>query len=245
VLGLRCWSIVKRLGVVAALCLSLSCAFPVWASVQAGHDAYERGDYAAAHEAWKEAALAGNPDAQYALGALYSRGQGVKRDQEQANRWYLVAAKAGQVEAQYRIGMRYRTGDGLPKDYVSAYTWLRIAARNGHVKAASALKRVKKKLSSEQITFAERSRRHEPRVPTDSPLSEKRALTRQIQTHLLLLGFDTGAIDGFAGGLTVKALRSFQRKVGIKADGRMTAQALVALKQALSEDRGTGVSRSN
>lgn len=231
----------RRLFTCVLLGLASVFATPANATVEAGQAAYERGDYPGAFAAWEAAASAGNPDAQYALAALYSRGRGVARNHELANQWYLTAAKGGQVEAQYRIGMRYRNGDGLPRDFVGAYVWLRLATKNGHRKAASALKRVAAKLTLEQranAVLAGGSRDGERRVPSDSPLSEKRALIRQIQTHLLLLGFNTGAVDGFAGGLTVKALRSYQRQFGMEPNGRMTAAVLDALKETLAVDRG-------
>ena len=161
-------------------------------------------------------------------------------DQEKANQWYLAAARAGQVEAQYRIGMRYRTGDGLPKDFEQAYAWLKLAAGSGHRKATAAAKRIGKKLTPAQRSAALRSRSLEPRVAQDSPLSEQRALIRNIQTHLLLLGYDAGAVDGFAGGQTKGALRSFQRRSGLPADGKMTRKALDALKSALGAERAKG-----
>jgi TPR repeat protein len=55
-------------------------------------DAYARGDYATAAKRWRPLAEAGNPEAQFLLGTLYARGQGVQQDRVEAYKWYAAAA---------------------------------------------------------------------------------------------------------------------------------------------------------
>lgn len=57
--------------------------------------AYDAGDYAAAFEKSLTMAEQGDIDAQYMVGFLYSRGQGVARDVVRAHLWFDLAAAQG------------------------------------------------------------------------------------------------------------------------------------------------------
>lgn len=73
-----------------------------------------------------------------------------------------------------------------------------------------------------------------PGVQAAWPL-DLRALTRDevlaLQTALNQRGFDSGTPDGQVGPATRKALRAFQRSVGLPADGHPTAELLGRLQQ--------------
>lgn len=56
-----------------------------------------------------------------------------------------------------------------------------------------------------------------------------RGLLLRIQTHLKLLGFDPGPIDGIMGQKTYDAIRQFQQAKGMRVDGRPTEILLAAL----------------
>ena len=56
-----------------------------------------------AFEWYEEAAKQGRADAQYNLGLMYERGQGVDQDDSMAMRWYAKAAAQGHEQAQGRI----------------------------------------------------------------------------------------------------------------------------------------------
>lgn len=51
----------------------------------------------------------------------------------------------------------------------------------------------------------------------------------EVQTHLTVLGFDAGPIDGAFGGSTRSALRQFQRQSNLPASGRINAASRDAL----------------
>jgi TPR repeat protein len=57
--------------------------------------AYDAGDYATAFEESLAVAEQGNVDAQYMVGFLYERGQGVARDVVRAHLWFSLAAAQG------------------------------------------------------------------------------------------------------------------------------------------------------
>ena len=72
--------------------------------------AYERGRYLDALRAWKDASQLGDPEADYRIGLLYEKGEGVRGSMPDAVVWYERAAAAGHVEAQYKLGLIYRYG---------------------------------------------------------------------------------------------------------------------------------------
>lgn len=90
-------------------------------SFEAGQSAYRSGDYAAALHEWKPLAEQGDADAQYNLGFMYDKGQGVPQDYAEAVRWYQASAEQGDAPAQNSLGFMYSNGQGVPQDYVMAH----------------------------------------------------------------------------------------------------------------------------
>ena len=62
-------------------------AFPAQADLGAAEQAYAKGDYATALKALQPLAEAGDPAAQYRLGEMYLKGQGIKKDEAWAVTW--------------------------------------------------------------------------------------------------------------------------------------------------------------
>lgn len=121
--------------VLAALFLALLAAPGVRAGGGDGVAAYERGDYAEAVATLRPLAEQGRAEAQFYLGQMYRKGEGVPRDRAEAASWYARAAAQGLVSAQYNLGQMYRTGQGVPRDPVRAAHWYRRAAEQGHPRA--------------------------------------------------------------------------------------------------------------
>lgn len=74
------------------------------------------------------------------------------------------------------------------------------------------------------------------RNDSDRPLS--RAEVEEIQNRLNVLGFDVGEPDGVAGPMTRRAVRAFQRDVGLPPDGYPSAGLLQRLRQAAVDPGG-------
>jgi len=68
------------------------------ADFSAGVKAYNLGDYVTALRIFRQLAEQGDADAQYNLGAMYSKGLGVTQDYIQAHMWYNLAAAQGQKD---------------------------------------------------------------------------------------------------------------------------------------------------
>ncbi len=105
------------------------------ADFDAGMSAYDRGDYAMAIRIFRQFADQGYASAQYNLGVMYERGQGVTQDYDAAVRWYRKAAEQGNAKAQTNLGVMYHNGWGVPQDYTEALRWFRKAAAQGHAGA--------------------------------------------------------------------------------------------------------------
>ena len=56
------------------------------------------------------------------------------------------------------------------------------------------------------------------------------SVVREIQTHLLRLGYPTGTVDGKPGPRTAAAVEAFQRARGLPVDRRLTLDLLPALR---------------
>ncbi len=97
----------------------------------AGVKAYNRGDYATALRIMREHSEQGNADAQYTLGFMYFKGQGVTQDYAAALKWYRKAADQGNASAQLNLGILYQGGHGVAEDYAAAVKWYRKAAAQG------------------------------------------------------------------------------------------------------------------
>ncbi len=117
------------------LALSLASARAARADYDTGLAAYAAGDHAAALAAWSDPALAGNAEAQFALGVMHMRGIGTERDEAAAVEYYRRAADAGFTSAQYNLGLAYYTGRGVARDPAQAMRWWQLAAEQGHAVA--------------------------------------------------------------------------------------------------------------
>ena len=66
---------------------------------------------------------------------MYSKGQGVPQDDEEAIKWWRLAVEQGCVEAQCNLGVMYYEGIGVPQDYEEAVKWWGLAAGQKHERA--------------------------------------------------------------------------------------------------------------
>lgn len=99
---------------------------------------YTQGRYDQALALFLPAAETGSISAQYHVGLMYARGEGVDRDLAAAARWFERAADGGHNHSQFLIGHMYSKGDGVPVDRIRAHMWFTAAAANGWWKAREA-----------------------------------------------------------------------------------------------------------
>ncbi len=128
---------IRKAAVTQVAQISTPVAFNVAQPIRrpAAIEAYQAGDFETAYALWYGAAEGGNADAQYNIGVLHARGEGVRKDNEKAISWYRRAAASGSANAQYLMGELYNAGRAVPQDFTAALGWFERAAAQGHVTA--------------------------------------------------------------------------------------------------------------
>ncbi len=110
------------------------------ADYEAGRIAANHGDFVVALREWRPLAESGNPQAQYGLGRMYARGDGVKRDFRSAQKWFTAAAAGGEPRALFALGRMYELGDGVTADKQTARRLYERARAAGVPEAAERLR---------------------------------------------------------------------------------------------------------
>ena len=95
---------------IFAIALFLGGTFSAQAGYEDGKVAYARGDYGAAFHEWLPIATAGDARAQHVVGLMYSVGEGVGRDDVQANMWIDLAVANYSSPTNRNRAARFRQG---------------------------------------------------------------------------------------------------------------------------------------
>jgi TPR repeat protein len=103
----------------------------------------------------KAKAEEGDAIAQYNLGVMYNKGEGVEWNFKEAAKWYRKAAEQGNAIAQSNLGFKYERGQGVEQNNLIAYAWRNIAATNGDQNAKKGLSQLAVKMTPAQIADAE------------------------------------------------------------------------------------------
>ena len=135
--------------------LVLLCSFAACEDRRADK-AYLRGDYDKAVVDVQFLAHSGEARAQYDLGLMYDKGQGVPQSDAEALQWYERAAEQGEPRAQYNLGLMHLNGQGVPPDVVKAYYLITLSANRGNANARDARDYVSEKMSTDQIAEGKR-----------------------------------------------------------------------------------------
>ena len=105
-----------------------------------GVNAIEKGDYKTALSIFEDLASKGDAEAQYNLGVMYVKGEGVRQDYKKAIEWYEKAATKGDASAQYNLGVMYYNGQVVKQDYKKAKEWFGKACDGGYQKGCDTYK---------------------------------------------------------------------------------------------------------
>ena len=92
-----------------------------------------------AFERVKASASNGCPSAQFEVGLMLVRGEGVSQDCAEAAKWFRKAAEQGHADAQGALGLLYSKGEGVSIDHAEAVRWYRAAAEQGDTDAQLSL----------------------------------------------------------------------------------------------------------
>ncbi|MAR79416.1 MAG: hypothetical protein CMM18_04215 [Rhodospirillaceae bacterium] len=104
-------------------------------TLKEGTQARVTGDYMKALKIFKPLAVKGNSEAQYQLGEMLRKGQGLPQNHKYALSYFVKSAKQKNVNAEYRLGSMYNEGWGVKYDQTKAVHWWKRAALHGHTDA--------------------------------------------------------------------------------------------------------------
>ena len=108
-----------------------------------------------AREWFQKAGLQGDSIAQFFLGEIYRKGDGIAVDLKQALGWYLKSAEQNFPNAQFRLGLMYANAEGVDEpDMLQAYKWASLAKSNGATNAADLLAAFSKNMKPDEILQA-------------------------------------------------------------------------------------------
>ena len=100
-----------------------------------GYMLFRNKDYKNALPYLQKEAKQGMLPSQYALGWMYSNGEGVEKNSLQAYNWFHESAERGYVPSQYNLALWYDKGG----DYKNAIVWLKKATEKGYPAAFNTL----------------------------------------------------------------------------------------------------------
>ena len=103
----------------------------------------------------RQLAEAGDPDAQFAMGARYATGDGVAQSYPIAFHWFSLAAEEGHVVAQATLGAYYWAGRGVPVDLKKAYFWSVLAQAGGDEGSRFRLESLASRLSHREVVVVQ------------------------------------------------------------------------------------------
>lgn len=83
---------------------------------------------------YQKAASGNDANAMFNIGACYSTGYGVQKNENEALKWCVKAAKAGSPDALFYLAENYEIGE-IPVSAEMAFTWYHDAAKAGHLGA--------------------------------------------------------------------------------------------------------------
>ncbi len=214
---------------------------------------YEKGngvdrDLVKAKQYYEQAANQGNASAMHNLAVLYASGTAGPQDYDSAANWFIRAADLGVSDSQFNLAILYARGNGVKQDLQESYKWFAIAAKSGDKDAAQKRDEVANAMKPADLENARAKvdlwkvqpadpKANGTNIPDEwttgkgvntASIDMKKAI-RNIQAILNKNGFDAGSPDGAMGDKTVAALKSFQKSVGLPADGRVTDQVVKEL----------------
>ena len=101
-------------------------------AVEAAVAVYKQGNFKQALRMFAPLAKKNEPRAQFYMGLMHGKGEGVLKDRRKAAEWFHASAKRNYRFAQFNLANSYRSGLGVTKDYKKSVYWYQRAAKQGH-----------------------------------------------------------------------------------------------------------------
>jgi len=99
----------------------------------------------------KRAAVQGNAQAQFDLGLMYAKGDGVAKSEKKAFKWFHKSARNNHTEAKFYMGLSFAQGRGVRKQAQLARYWFKLAAKAGHRQAMAHLSSLERSLRAKAV----------------------------------------------------------------------------------------------
>jgi hypothetical protein len=121
--------LIAKVALLGALLAVLLSASPSLADPFAGGiTAEKQGDFGSALKTLLPLAQNGDARAQYSIGAMYTKGDGVEKSYAEALKWYKLSEAQGNANASVALGNAYRFGLGVTQDSDQAFKYFKVAA---------------------------------------------------------------------------------------------------------------------
>ena len=120
------------------------------------------GDYLQALEWYTRAAAQNHRLAQFNLGQMYARGQGVEQNDATAVMWMRRAAHGGDAGAQFDLGDRGARAlpqgahADAPESRIESYKWFKLAAAQGYGQAMARCDAATMRMTHEEVSEGNR-----------------------------------------------------------------------------------------
>ena len=168
--------------------------------------ALENGDFATARRILEPLANSGNTDAQYLLGVMYMRGDGVPQNSREAARLFRLSADHGSKHSQLQFARLLLEGVGVEKDEFEAFRYFELSSRQGFAPAQLALGTLLNPGEFEQSGVSVGANGS----PSGDPLAQRIPKDAVMSAHYFRLAAEQGNPDAqFSLGL------SFERGLGV------------------------------
>jgi TPR repeat protein len=119
-------------------------------------------DFVQAAEWYRKAADQNHTLAQFNLGIMFSKGQGVTHDDATAVMWITRSAEGGDAGAQFNLGTRHHRASlnklqpGASESRIEAFKWIHLATAQGYNDSNGSGSMITMRMTPEEFTEAKR-----------------------------------------------------------------------------------------
>ena len=190
---------------------------------------------------YERAAALGHPGAMQNYALALDAGDGAIKNPGLAVEYFRRAAKLGQPEAFSALARAYYEGRGTHQDFREALLWHREAAKRGHGNGYMGIGTMHERGEGglpKDRAEAIKNYRKAAELNHPDALARLKALKAtphdpaEVQKLLAALGFDPGPRPG---PKTADAIRKFQQRQGLPADGTATLRLVGQLREAIKK----------
>ena len=111
-------------------------------------------DKARSFQLFSQAAAQGNLKAMHNLAIAYAQGSGTSKDENKAAEWFARAAERGYLDSAFDLAVLYERGEGVPQDLKQALKWYAVAAFTGDSPSQARVAFLRTQLKPDDVKLA-------------------------------------------------------------------------------------------